>query len=244
MEQYAIAALIIATIVIIFILARAFRATSDAQHCAAATYICEGAATYDNCGHASEIELRANPLLRYDFLAGVDSSNFGDIKLVSALAGRPTELAEECNATPGCVAFNTHGWMKSGLLPPESRQHHDIAGFGTYARKCIKSEPLYAQIWIEKNYGGTRYLVPPGEYSDVRKISTIVGGGTIPNDKIRSMKIPVGLKVEIYCDTNFGSSTTTLTRGDHPDIAQYKTGKGSGHFGDCISSIKILHDAY
>ena len=235
-----IIAIVIAIVVAIIIIAIAAQCTASKS--------ARETLTTDQCGNTSTVSLPYDPLSRYEFFPNKDSRDFADISLVANLnsnvAQRHKDLANTCDGTPGCIAFNTSGYLKSGVLPPASRANatYSVAGGGLYVRKCAVSEPRYGEFYLEKNYSGTRFLVPPGSYADVVKISNTVDGGTIPNDKIKSIKVPPGLKVTVYRTTNFGGQVQVFGRGDYPDLSIYKTGRlapSEENFSKCISSIKI-----
>lgn len=57
----------------------------------------------------------APPSRVYVFFANADSEG-GNIKQDSPNANNPVALKASCDATPGCVAFNTNGWLKSSVL--------------------------------------------------------------------------------------------------------------------------------
>lgn len=190
----------------------------------------ETLATYDGCGHASEVSLPYDPLVRYDFVADRDSV-FADIRQVAPIGVLPEErhrmLATTCDETPGCVAFNSSGMLKYGVLPPASRKQNSFgcpAGqCGLFVRKCATPEPLYVEFFNEKFYGGFRYIVAPGIYADVTKIP-VLNGGVIAHDSIQSMRIPPGLQVTLYLDTNFGGPARNFGPGSYPSLADFPTG--------------------
>jgi hypothetical protein len=227
METYVVAIAIAIIIIVTIIIARA-KSSREAL-------------TTDQCGNSSIVSVPHDPLSRYDFNANVDSANFADLTHVSSLnsniAQRHKDLANACDGTPGCVAFTSNGYLKSGVLPAESR---DVADFGCtpcglYARKCATPEPLYAEFYLARNYGGTRFLVPPGGYPDVEKISNALDGGTIKNDGIQSMKVPVGLIVYLFCNRNLDGTVQSFPAGNYPDLTTTVVK-------NCVSSIQIFND--
>ncbi len=54
----------------------------------------------------------------YRFVQGMDSGG-NDIMLATGLANNVEGLKQKCNETPGCIAFNTNGWIKK-VVNPES----------------------------------------------------------------------------------------------------------------------------
>lgn len=55
----------------------------------------------------------------YEFHQGVDSGG-NDISQVADFANNVNSLKTKCNTTPKCVAFNTNGWLKHTVNPPET----------------------------------------------------------------------------------------------------------------------------
>lgn len=53
---------------------------------------------------------------KYTFYAGKDSDG-GDIVYKGELANNVAGLQAACNATPGCVGFNTNGFLKKSISP-------------------------------------------------------------------------------------------------------------------------------
>lgn len=53
---------------------------------------------------------------QYTFYQGLDSKD-GDIKQDTANANNAVALQAACDIAPGCVAFNTNGWLKSSISP-------------------------------------------------------------------------------------------------------------------------------
>lgn len=202
---------------------------------------CESLTT-DQCGTSSVVSLPYDPLSRYDFIANADSAYFADLTHVTSLnsniAQRHKDLANACDGTPGCIAFTSNGYLKSGILPAEAqaRGHVDFGCIpcGIHVRKCAIPEPLYAELYLVKNYGGTRFLVPPGRYPDAEKISNALDGGTIKNDGLQSMKVPVGLVVTLNCWRDFDGKSQTFTAGNYPDLT-------ATTMKNCVSAIQISY---
>lgn len=218
------------------------------------------ALTNEECALTSQVKLPYNPLIRYDFFRDMDSPNFADITAVgglsSDLTARHTYLAQKCDETPGCIAFTTTGWLKSGILPEGARKQvtypspcEDRAKYcGLFVRKCAKAEPLYADLYSNANFdtGARRYLVPPGDYPNISQITTAITmsgeSSAIANDSISSIKIPNGLRVRLYRTFNYGGQELILGPGSYPNLAVYKTGRLAGFeptFSDSVSSLKV-----
>lgn len=116
---------------------------------------------------------------------------------------------------------------------------------GLFVRKCTIPEPLYADLYIggayDTRYG--RYLIPPGNYPDIRNIPNAIDvrhSGPILNDAISSAIIPRGLKATFYLNTNFGGTSVVVRAGEYPDLKTVKS--GGKMFNDAISSLKIEYD--
>lgn len=199
--------------------------------------------TAEEAGTTGVIALPYNPLARFEFFPNKDSASFADIALAgplsSSLSERHRFLAQRCDETPGCVAFTSTGYLKSGVLHPSARQNADYssgnpvclpANCGLFVRKNAVAEPLFVELFVDINYGATsvtkRVLVPPGRYSDFDLIGTASGviGGKMPRGELSSIKIPIGLKVTLYNAVNFGGKSLDLRHGDYPDLRQFKTG--------------------
>lgn len=85
------------------------------------------------------LDLRVSTLEDWEFHPAVDSIG-EDIKFV----GRKSveELIQIANATPGCVAFNTLGFMKSQVKIPFVTSHYVQAPDGIYVHKRVIMEKM------------------------------------------------------------------------------------------------------
>lgn len=177
-----------------------------------------------------------------------DSPAFADLRHVpisaTSLASRHDQLANECYRDPLCVAFTSTGYLKSGILP--SLRTFDyrsaIAGCtpdvcGLYTMRGIVPEPLYAELFIDQDYGPPRLLLPPGQYADIGLAHQSGGakGYQIPNDKLSSLRVPVGLKITLFKDKNFKGDKIMFGYGNYPNLKLQK-------WGDTASSVIVEYD--
>jgi hypothetical protein len=199
--------------------------------------------TSTECGLFSAVTLPAiAPLSRYDFYENQDSPSFADIGPATSASNanlelRHAALAKECDETPGCVAFNSSGWLKAGILPADTRPTAITYGApcsssthcGLFVRKCALPEPLYAELYADIDFKGQRLLVPPGRYATIGGITPASGaiGNMMLNNTVSSVIVPLGLRVTIYWGSNFGSPTLILNAGRYPRLTAYKTGRDS-----------------
>jgi len=197
--------------------------------------------TSEECGIAGVVTLPYSALGRFTFAQGRDSVKFGEITTIAALpadlAARHVYLADKCDATPGCIAFNSSGVLKSGVIPSQAyTPYSGVAGGGLWVRKCATAEPLYAELYRDANFAGTRVLFPVGSYSKINAAGLAGVIGAAGNDWVSSAKIPVGLRVTLYEDGNFGGKSRVLLHGDHKSLAKLS-------FNDKVSSLKVEYDS-
>lgn len=78
--------------------------------------------------------------LTYQFFRQTDSPG-GDLQFLQALAGNVDGLKEACNKTPGCIGFNTAGYLKNSIDPNKFKEYSGYPDWaGLYVkRKEIKS---------------------------------------------------------------------------------------------------------
>lgn len=191
--------------------------------------------TAAECGISGVVTLNADPLSRYNFRENKDSPNFAIITRAldypqNDIAQRHTHLAKKCDETPGCIAFNSSGYLLSGILPEGAIKTVKYSGCppgakcGLHVRKCAMGEPLYVEFFPARNYQKTadrgRILVPPGNYADTNTVlgasGVIIDGGAKFNaNNIKSVKIPHGLKLVMYWKPGFTNITKTLSVGNY-----------------------------
>jgi len=193
------------------------------------------ALTVEQCGLTGVVTLPDKPLERFLFVPDKDSADFAEIERESTLSTdlnkRHQHLAKICDETPGCVAFNSDGYLKSGILPQQSyvkRKYATPGKSGLFVRKCAVPEELYAELYQNGTYGGSRWLLKPGKYPSMT--------GVAKNDSISSIKVPVGLKIKVYNDANYGGTVNTFRHGNYPSVDKFG-------INDKISSIIIEYDS-
>lgn len=201
--------------------------------------------TAEECGTTGRISLPFDSLSRFDHYSRKSSGGWNATTLEVA-SGTPTTLARRCDEIPGCVAFDTSGYLMSGILPRESWQN---SGLDLYVRKCAQSEPLYVELYVDRNFGTTtsvgRVLVPPGRYPDLNNIAGAPGviGGKMPRNAVSSVKIPIGLRLVMFNKIDFAGWKQIIGHGDYPDLRVFKTGNlFYPTWNDEVKSILVEYD--
>jgi len=189
-------------------------------------------------GLTGVVTLPYMPLSRYEYFPGKDTAGSGYITTVgglpSNLADRHPYIARVCDETPGCIAFTSTGTMYYNVLPSESRQSYAYPSCGgdcgLFVRKNAVPGQLYVELYPDIHFTTNdqigRVLVPPGRYPDINYIAGSAGviGLKMPRNKLSSIRIPQGLKVDLFEKVNFGGWVLHLRVGEHPNLKNYKTG--------------------
>lgn len=222
------------------------------------------ATTPEECGITGVVKLPYYPLNRFDFYPGKDSSGFADIRRETAgdanspdLAVRHRYLAAKCDETPGCAAFISTGYLKSGVLIPSLRRTMTYPApcsqstCGLFVRKCARPEPRYTELYDAVDYGvskNPRLLLPPGSYPELALAHRATGavGGPMVNDGVKSMKVPSGLRTTLYVNKNYTDQNRKFGPGAYPRLNDYTTGRtwlqGDQKWGDSVTSLKVMPD--
>lgn len=110
---------------------------------------------------------------------------------------------------------------------------------GLVLRRFVSSadpvSDLKATFWVDCNYAGQSVSLGPGSYKD----ATAIG---LPNDSLSSLKVPKGLRVEIYQDNDFKGKSKVYHAGAEPledPCLLYTKMQGSKKWNDQVSSIII-----
>jgi hypothetical protein len=188
------------------------------------------------CALSGDVKLPYDPRSRYDMLASVDSPNFGDISrdTVSQQMSeidRDKYLATKCDETPGCIAFTTSGYLKSGVRAQEARV--PCSNCGLFVRKCAVPEQFFAELYDDYFFGGNKFLVPVGLYPHMAEI--VWNGKSPANDSIRSAKVPAGIWLTLFQNASYGGEQLKLGKGEYPDLTRQSFAKSA-------SSVTVTHN--
>jgi hypothetical protein len=114
----------------------------------------------------------------WNFAQGLDMMSY-DLPARRDLAGKPAELAAACRATPGCVGFNTLGYLKSKVFasPYMWAIKRDDGAQGIYYLATAIEEPF---IMLYTNTSGT---------ADASTVTMGVGDGTL-SGSVQYIQIP------------------------------------------------------
>jgi hypothetical protein len=107
---------------------------------------------------------------------------------------------------------------------------------------CVYDDSVRVEVRDNAGFSGEKSLYKVGDYASM---------GIFGNDIMSSLKIPKGLKVTLYSDSNFGGSQLTLDANDHTNLGHFEfpsgqwKGKdvcGGGNkycWNDSVSSMKV-----
>lgn len=208
----------------------------------------ESLSTEETCGITGNIVLPYSPLTRYDYYANQDCTNFARMGTATDIPLGPTRadhIARKCDEMAGCVAFNMDGALLSGILPWQSW----TTGNGLYVRRCAIREPLYVEIFEGPEFDQSRgrTLLPLGDYADMNSLASytgiIVDGGLIGRNRISSMRVPVGLRVIAYDDTNFNGRSYTFVASAYSDLRRIVREGNLLYWDNAIKSMRVQYDS-
>jgi hypothetical protein len=107
--------------------------------------------------------------------------------------------------------------------PSKWNNGYNVGSVGGYNVRVL---PLKATFYTDVNYSGTAVSLGVSEYDWIENAG-------IPNDAVSSVKVPSGLRVELYEHGSFEGRVLSLTS-DTPDLRVSNL-----NFNDLASSIKI-----
>jgi len=237
-HQYTMEWLIIAAIVVIIIAIVIYRAVKRRE--------CFGGTDIVACGLSGVVKLPDKPLDRFMLIPNCDSAVFAPITGVqlppdfgsATYSAKHSQLADLCDKTPGCSAFNSAGDLYYAVVPEQAMQTraYTTGGCsgktcGLFVRRCSEPIPLVAAFYAGDNYTGARILLGPGNYPSL-------SAAGFKNDSISSIRVPVGLRVAAYTDANYKGLRRVFYYGDYPKLDSIL----KKSINNAISSVKIYYD--
>lgn len=87
---------------------------------------------------ASRGKAKGKVFVGYQFFRQMDSPG-GDLQFLPALNGNVEALKEACNKTPGCVGFNTAGFLKNSVDPNKFKEY---SGYPDWAGLYVKRNEI------------------------------------------------------------------------------------------------------
>jgi hypothetical protein len=94
--------------------------------------------------------------------------------------------------------------------------------------KKKQGEAPRVTLFSDCNFAGKMADVSIGEYASMAKAG-------FDNDVLSSMKIPAGLKVQVFEHDNFKGPSATFTM----DVTCFRASRSSRNWNDRVSSLKI-----